>query len=55
MIKIASLRILHESEFRKYGKLHKIFHVYDEKVLDNIIAGKVFLRKAPTKRKKEEV
>jgi hypothetical protein len=42
------------SEWRKLNKVYKVFNIYDEEALDNIIAGKVFLRKAPTKRKKEE-
>lgn len=54
MISIGKYRIVHESEWRKFQKLHKIFRVYDEAQLDAIIDGKVFLHKAPRRKKKGE-
>lgn len=53
MISIGKYRLLHESEMRKFEKLHKIFRVYDEADLDRIIQGTIHLHKSPGKRKKE--
>lgn len=54
MIRIGKYRIYHQSEDRKYEKLHKIFRAYSEKELDDIISGKVHLHRNPTKKKEEK-
>lgn len=54
MIKVGHYRIVHESEIRKFEKLHKIFRVYSEAELDLIISGKVHLRRNPHRTPKKE-
>jgi hypothetical protein len=51
MFSIGSYRIMHESEYRKFEKLHRIFREYDEADLDRIISGTIHLRRSPGKRK----
>jgi hypothetical protein len=51
MIHIGKVRILWDSEFRKFQKLHRIFGNYTEAELDLVVSGKMFLRRAPRKRK----
>lgn len=53
MIKVGSYRILHESEFRKFEKLHRIFREYSEDELDLIISGRVHLHLNPKRKKRE--
>lgn len=50
MISIGKYRIVHESEMRKFQKLHKIFRAYDERELDDIINGKVHLHRNPRRK-----
>ena len=49
MIKIAGMVIMGEKDFRKYERLHKIFRSYSERELDDILAGKIHLRRNPVK------
>ena len=49
MIKIGSIHILTNNEFSKYEKLHKIFRTYSVSELDDIVAGKIHLRRNPVK------
>ena len=53
MFSIGKFRIMHESEVRKFEKLHKIFRCYSEDQLDEIISGKIHLRRSPGPRKRE--
>jgi hypothetical protein len=50
MIQIGSIRILSNREFSKYEKLHKIFRVYSTQELDDILAGKIHLRRNPARK-----
>jgi len=50
MIKISTYRIMHESEFRKFEKLHKIFKEWTEAQLDEIITGTIHLHRNPKKK-----
>lgn len=49
MIQIGSVHILTGKEFSKYEKLHRIFRVYSSQELDDILAGKIHLRRNPVK------
>lgn len=49
MIKIGSIHILTNNEFSKYEKLHKIFRTYSVNELDDIVAGKIHLRRNPVR------
>lgn len=53
MIQIGSIHILSNREFSKYEKLHKIFRTYSTQELDDIISGKVHLRRNPVKTKRQ--
>jgi len=52
MIQIGSVHILTGKEFSKYEKLHRIFRVYSSQELDDILAGKIHLRRNPVKTRK---
>lgn len=54
MFSIGKYRILHQSEFSKFEKLHRIFRVYSEEKLDEIISGKIHLHKNPVKKGRVE-
>jgi hypothetical protein len=54
MIHVFKYRILHESEFRKFEKLYRIFRHFTEEDLDLLISGRIHLRRSPGPRKRKD-
>ena len=50
MIQIGCIHVLSGKEFSKYEKLHRIFRSYTIGELDDILAGKIHLRRNPARK-----